>query len=76
MRIESSVTTISWIPSEAIEGMTRLPFDVGLFHYDVAPPDHIDDLETLRDSDRFREANERISFRKMCCTSWLRDIAE
>jgi len=36
----------------------RLPFDVGLFHYDVAPPDHIDDLETLRDSDRFREANE------------------
>jgi Cyclic nucleotide-binding domain len=58
MRIESSVTAVSWIPSEAIEGMTRLPFDMGLFHYDDPPPDHIDSLEDLHRRDAFREANQ------------------
>ena len=28
MRHESSVTSISWIPSEAIEGMPELPFEL------------------------------------------------
>jgi hypothetical protein len=60
MRIESSVTAISWIPSEAIEGMPKIPFEVGIGHYDEPPPDRIApaDLERLRDEDRFREANE------------------
>lgn len=60
MRIESSVTAISWIPSEAIEGMPKLPFELGIGHYDEPPPDHLEpgDLERLRASDRFREANE------------------
>src|SRR5947209_5092697 len=58
MRIESSVTAISWIPSEAIEGMTRLPFDMGLFHYDDPPADHIASLDELHKKDAFREANE------------------
>jgi Cyclic nucleotide-binding domain len=58
MRIESSVTAVSWIPSEAIEGMTRLPFDMGLFHYDDPPPDHIQSLDDLHKKDTFREANE------------------
>ncbi len=58
MRIESSVTSISWIPSEAVTGMTKLPFDVGIGHYDVPPPDVIDDLGGLRAADRFRFANE------------------
>jgi hypothetical protein len=57
MRIESSVTSISWIPSEAIEGMTKVPFQMGVAHYDEPPPDVIDDLEPLRDADRFRFAN-------------------
>lgn len=59
MRIEGSVTAISWIPSEAIEGMPKLPFDLGIGHYDEPPPDRIadGDLERLRDEDRFREAN-------------------
>ena len=39
MRIESSVTSVSWIPSEAIEGLAKLPFEAGLTHYDQAPPD-------------------------------------
>jgi hypothetical protein len=59
-RIESSVTAISWIPAEAIEGLSRIPFDMGVTHYDAPPPDRIGpgDLEELRKTDRFREANE------------------
>ena len=58
MRIESSVTSLSWIPSEAVRGMTRLPFEMGVAHYDPPPPDVLDDLEALREADRFRFANE------------------
>ena len=59
MRIESSVTAVSWIPSDAIEGMPKIPFELGIGHYDEPPPDRLEegDLERLRDEDRFREAN-------------------
>jgi hypothetical protein len=57
MRIESSVTSLSWIPSEAVRGGTRVAFDAGLTHYDVPPPDTVDDLEALAIDDRFRFAN-------------------
>ncbi|MDQ6838206.1 MAG: cyclic nucleotide-binding domain-containing protein [Actinomycetota bacterium] len=58
MRIESAVTAISWIPSEAIGGMTKLPFEMGVSHYDPPPPEAIDDLDALRQAGRFRFANE------------------
>jgi len=61
MRIEASVTSISWIPSEAVRGATKLPFEAGIAHYDNPPPDAIDGpdaLEMLRQADRFRFANE------------------
>ena len=59
MRIESSVTAISWIPSDAIQGLPKLPFELGIGHYDEPPPDRLEegDPERLRDADRFREAN-------------------
>ena len=59
-RYESSVTAISWIPAEAIEGLSKIPFEMGVTHYDAPPPDHIGpgDLEQLRMHDRFREAND------------------
>jgi Cyclic nucleotide-binding domain len=59
MRIEKSVTAISWIPSEAIEGLPKLPFELGIGHYDDPPPDRVQegDLERLGDEDQFREAN-------------------
>lgn len=61
-RLESSVTAISWIPSEAIAGITKVPFELGITHYDQIPPDQLDDLEELRRTDRFREANELRAF--------------
>jgi hypothetical protein len=57
MRYESSVTSLSWIPSEAVVGGTRLPFDAGVAHYDQPPPDVLGDLDELRAADRFRFAN-------------------
>jgi hypothetical protein len=60
MRVEKSVTAVTWIPSEAIEGMPKLPFELGITHYDQPPPDRLAEgqLEQLRDEDRFREANQ------------------
>ena len=57
MRYESSVTSVTWIPSEAIEGMTKMPFEMGIAHYDDPPPDKLDDIDALRERDAFREAN-------------------
>jgi len=59
VRIESSVAAISWIPSEAIEGLPKIPFELGIGRYDEPPPDRLEegDLRRLRDADRFREAN-------------------
>ena len=59
MRIASSVTAISWIPSDAVEDMPKLPFELGVARYDEPPPDRMNegDLERLRVEDRFREAN-------------------
>jgi hypothetical protein len=58
MRIESSITSISWIPSEAVEGLPKLPFTFGVAHYDDPPPDRVDHIETMHRADLFREANE------------------
>lgn len=64
MRYESSVTSISWIPSEAMTGPMRVPMDLGIGHYDEPPPDRVelDDLESLCAADRFRFANHLAVF--------------
>jgi hypothetical protein len=58
MRYESSITSISWIPSEAIPGIMRLPFDLGPFHYDDPPSDRLTDLQSLLNAGAIRFANE------------------
>ena len=62
MRMESSVTSLSWIPSEAVVGVNKPMFEMGVAHYDDPPPDVIDDLDALREADAFREANELRAF--------------
>ena len=57
MRVESSVTSVTWIPSEAIAGMTKLPFEMGVTQYDDPPPDVIDNLDELLGSGAIRFAN-------------------
>ena len=44
VRFASSVLTVSWIPSEAISGMTKLPFEMGVTQYDEPPPDTMHDF--------------------------------
>jgi hypothetical protein len=58
MRIESGVTSLSWIPSEAIESaLVAIPFDVGIGRYDPPPPEVIEDFDELKRSESFRFAN-------------------
>ena len=57
LRIESSVMSVSWIPSEAIKGLVKLPFEIGVTHYDSPPPDVIPDIEELIAAGAIRFAN-------------------
>ena len=57
MRIESSVTSVSWIPSAAITGVTQVPFGLGVTHYDDPPPDEWKDLDSVLGSEGARFAN-------------------
>lgn len=59
MRHESTVTSISWIPSEAMSGPMRIPMDIGIGHYDPPPPDHLESgtIDELLATDRLRFAN-------------------
>jgi hypothetical protein len=65
MRIESSVLSVSWIPSEAVTGLPKQVFEVGVTHYDDPPPDTIasdEELEALREAGRFRFANRLAAY--------------
>lgn len=82
MRIDGSATSISWIPSEAVKGATKLPFTMGVAHYDDPPPEALGDgtvveaLGALRDDDRFRFANHLsawIEVRDGAVVAWGQD---
>lgn len=57
MRVEGSVTSVSWIPLQAVEGLLGMPFEFGVAHYDEPPPDVLD-LESLLRDNRMRFANQ------------------
>ena len=57
MQIVRSATSISWIPSDSIPGLLRLPMEKGLMRYDPPPPLAITDLESMRRKGEFRFAN-------------------
>jgi Cyclic nucleotide-binding domain len=58
MKFESSVTAVSWIPFEAVQGFLAMPFDIGLAHYDEPLPSRLDDIDDWHRQDLFREANQ------------------
>jgi len=58
MRYEASVTSVSWIPSEAVVGAFKMPFSIGVAHYDDPPPDQLGDIEALVAEDRCRFCNQ------------------
>ncbi len=58
MRVSSSVTSVSWIPSESVTGSVyRVPFELGFCHYDDPPPDQVADPYELIVDDRVRFVN-------------------
>jgi Cyclic nucleotide-binding domain len=60
MRFESSVTSVSWIPSESVSGLYKAGFAVGASRPDDPPPDviaYVADLDELFAAERFRFAN-------------------
>ena len=57
MRIEQTVTSLSWIPSEAVTGVNKAVFESGVTHYDAPPPDVLYDLDAMARDDQFRFAN-------------------
>lgn len=67
MRIERSITTVSWIPSDLLEGMGKVATRMKMAHHDPPPPDQLGGdvtaaIEELRVTDRFRFANELRAF--------------
>ena len=64
---ERSVTSISWIPSDLLEGMGRLATRMKVAHHDSPPPDSLgpdvpDSVEALRLRDGLRFANQLRAF--------------
>jgi hypothetical protein len=62
MRIEKSITTVSWIPSDSLSGLLKAPEMLRVAHNDQPPPDSLGPdpeatLEALRGEDRYRFAN-------------------
>jgi len=62
VRIEHSVTTLSWIPSYAVTGLNKAFFESGFTHYDDPPPDQLYNLDEMKRDDRFRYANRLHAF--------------
>jgi hypothetical protein len=58
VRIESSVTAVSWVPLDCVEGGQRLAFHVGAAQYDDPPPQQLEDLPSLLAEGRVRFANQ------------------
>jgi len=57
MQVVRSATSVSWIPSDSIRGLLKVPFSGGVMHYDPPPPLTLTDLEDMRRRGEFRFAN-------------------
>lgn len=60
MRVEKTVMSVSWIPSDSLKGALKTGMDLRLSHWDQPLPDRIDGAEEVQDlcrHDKFRFAN-------------------
>lgn len=57
MRVESAVTSLSWIPSEAVTGLMKAGFTMHMTEYDEPPPAAVTAAEVDADAHRVRFAN-------------------
>jgi hypothetical protein len=57
-RVEATATCLSWIPPQAVEGVFKLPFGLGVAHYDKPPPDSTPDIADLLAVGAIRFANQ------------------
>ncbi len=60
MRIETTVTSMSWIPTESLRGALKTGMDLKLSHWDDPPPDRLRGAEHVHElcrEDKFRFAN-------------------
>lgn len=78
MRIERSINTVSWIPSDLLEGMGKIATRMKMGHHDPPPPDSLGAdvpaaIEELRVADRFRFANELRAFIEVDATGTITD---
>lgn len=62
MRIESTVSAVSWLPSEAVRGIRKLPFAIGVARYDDPPPDSLVNAAELARSGAVRQVNELLAW--------------
>jgi hypothetical protein len=62
MRIESSVTSVSWLPLGAVQALPELAFASRVAHYDPPPPDQLHDPVGLLARDGARLVNELRAF--------------
>ena len=58
VRVESSVTAITWLPFAALDALPNMPLGFAVAHYDEPPGDRLTDIDGLREADAFREAND------------------
>jgi len=56
-RVAASATCLSWIPPQAVDGAFKLPFSLGVAHYDAPPPHSAPDVDGLLAADAIRFAN-------------------
>jgi CRP-like cAMP-binding protein len=57
-RVESSVTSLSWIPIDAMQGVGKLAVGLGVGQWDLPPPDRLEHLDELLAADAVRCANQ------------------
>src|SRR5689334_21692198 len=57
MLVESSVFSLSWVPSDVVSGIARLPFAIGVSRPDEPPPEQVADPHELVREGRVRQAN-------------------